>query len=115
MPPPSSPPRDPATHAAVTAVASGVRIALHVVPRASKTQLAGLHDGRLKLQVAAPPVDGEANDAIVRWAAKLFAVPRDQVRIASGATGKRKVLDVDGLTVAEVLAALGLGPGPTSP
>ena len=112
MPPPVPPHPDTPTHVAVSTTPSGVRIALHVVPRASKTQLAGLHDGRLKLQVAAPPVDGEANEAIVRWAMKALGVSRDEVRIASGATGKRKILDVDGLTVAGVIAALGLAPEP---
>ena len=108
MPPPPPPRAHTSTHVAVSDVAAGARIALHVVPRASKTQLAGDHDGRLKLQVAAPPVDGEANEAIVRWAAKALGLGRDQVRIASGATGKRKVLEVDGLNSAEVIAALGL-------
>ncbi len=90
--------------------ADGVRIHLHVVPRASRTQVAGVHDGRVKLQVAAPPVDGEANDAIVRWAAKLFGVTRDAVVIASGATGKRKAIAVAGIDVEHALACLGLEP-----
>ncbi|MCC6621815.1 MAG: DUF167 domain-containing protein [Deltaproteobacteria bacterium] len=92
----------------IEATPTGCRILLHVVPRASRTRVAGLHDGRLKLQVAAPPVDGEANDAIVRWAAKLFAVARDAVTIASGATGKRKALEVAGLDPDAARAALGL-------
>lgn len=90
MPPPPTP-------SPFEALPDGCRIQLHVVPRASRTQVAGLHDGRLKLQVAAPPVDGEANDAIVRYLAKALGVGRDQVTIASGATGKRKAVLVRGL------------------
>lgn len=102
------PPPSATTPSPIEPTAQGARIHLHVVPRASRTQVAGLHDGRVKLQVAAPPVDGEANDAIVRWAAKLFGVPRDAVVIASGATGKRKTLEVAGLDAARAHAALGL-------
>ena len=91
---------------AIEDTADGARILLHVVPRASRTQVAGLHDGRVKLQVAAPPVDGEANDAIVRWAAKCFGVTRDRVVISAGATGKRKTLEVRGVDAATVRAAL---------
>lgn len=92
----------------IEATARGCRILLHVVPRASRTAVAGLHDGRVKLAVAAPPVDGEANDAIVRWLAKALGVGRDAVVIASGATGKRKTVEVEGVGVEEVRAALGL-------
>jgi uncharacterized protein (TIGR00251 family) len=94
----------------IDATDDGVRIHLHVVPRASRTQVAGVHDGRVKLQVAAPPVDGEANDAIVRWAAKLFGVTRDAVVIASGATGKRKTIEVAGIDVAQAYACLQISP-----
>lgn len=86
----------------------GCRILLHVVPRASRTAVTGVHDGRVKLAVAAPPVDGEANDAIVRWLAKTLGVGRDAVVIASGATGKKKTVEVEGIGVEEVRAALGL-------
>lgn len=92
----------PPTSSPFEAHADGCRIQLHVVPRASRTQAAGLHDGRLKLQVAAPPVDGEANEAIVRYLAKALGVGRDQVAIASGQTGKRKAVIVSGLGPDEV-------------
>lgn len=87
---------------------AGARIALHVVPRASKTRVCGLHGGRVKLAVAAPPVDGKANDEIVRFLARTLGVPRDAVQIASGATGKRKLVTIEGLTPAEVAERLGL-------
>jgi len=87
-------------------IVGGCRIHLHIVARASRTQVMGLHAGRVKLQVAAPPVDGEANAAIVKWAAKRFGTTRDAVHIASGATGKRKTIDVRGVTATEVRARL---------
>ncbi len=88
----------------------GTRLLLHVVPRASRTAIAGLHDGRVKLAVAAPPVDGEANDAITRFLAKALGIPRDHVTIAAGQTGKKKTVAIAGLDPATVAAALGLQP-----
>ncbi len=94
--------------APIEPTAKGCRIHLHVVPRASRTAIAGLHDGRVKLAVAAPPVDGEANDAILRFLAKTLGLSRDAVTLGSGATGKRKTIEVEGLSSHEVRAALKL-------
>lgn len=94
----------------LTATSNGTRILLHVVPRASRTAIVGEHDGRLKLAVAAPPVDGEANDTIVRFFAKQLGLPRDQVTLTAGQTGKKKTLEVIAITPDEVATALGLSP-----
>lgn len=88
--------------------ADGCTILLHVVPRASNTKLVGLYDGRLKLQVAAPPVDGAANQAILKFFAKRLGVRQDQLEIASGQTGKRKSVKVTAKAAAQVASALGL-------
>jgi uncharacterized protein YggU (UPF0235/DUF167 family) len=61
----------------------------------------------LKVRVAAPPVEGEANAALVRLVAKALGLPRSAVRIASGETARIKVLEVDGLDEAEVRRRLG--------
>lgn len=87
-------------------VGDDVAIELHVIPRASRTAVLGEHDGRLRIAVAAPPVDGEANDEIVRFFASALRVPRRDVTIASGATGKRKRLLVSGSSIESVSAAL---------
>lgn len=92
----------------ISLTSDGTRILLHVVPRASRTAVVGEHDGRLKLAVAAPPVDGEANDAIVKFLAKLLGVARDAVVITAGQTGKKKTVEVSGCDPVEVAAALGL-------
>jgi uncharacterized protein len=76
---------------------SGCRILLHVVPRASRTQLCGVYDGCLKLQVAAPPVDGEANDAIIRFFSKLLKIERARVTLTSGEASKRKCIEISGI------------------
>lgn len=81
---------------------------LYATPRASKTRVVGLHDGRLKIQVAAPPVDGAANDAIVAYLASALGVGRGAVALVAGQTGKRKVARVEGVSAAQVSRALGL-------
>jgi uncharacterized protein len=90
-----------------------VILAIRVTPRASRTAVAGLHlqpDGRtaLALRLAAPPVDGAANTALVRWAADAFDLPRTAVTIDAGATSrlKRVRLTGDSATLASRIDAL---------
>ena len=66
-----SPPRDDATSGwpCLRVAAGGVVLDLSVVPGAKRTELVGLHDGALRLRLAAPPVDGKANDALSAWLA----------------------------------------------
>lgn len=75
-----------------------VRFAVHVQPRASKTEIAGVHGDALKVRLAAPPVDGAANDALVKFLAELFAVARRDIRIVAGETSRSKIVEVDGIT-----------------
>ena len=75
-------------------------------PRASKTELAGLHDGLLRIRLAAPPVDGAANAALAVFIAGKLGIAKSRVQIVSGLTGRRKVVRIDGVTAAAVAAAL---------
>jgi len=83
--------------------ASRARLALYVQPRASRTEVAGVHAGDLKIRLAAPPVDGAANAALLVFVADLLGVPRRAVTLVHGATGRRKVVEIEGVT-AEQLA-----------
>ena len=69
---------------------------LHVQPGASRSEFAGEHGGRLKVRLAAPPVDGRANDALVEFLAAYFEVPRRNVRITAGLKSRKKRVIVDG-------------------
>ena len=71
---------------------------LHVQPGAKRTEVAGTHGDRLKIRLAAPPVDGAANDELVRFLAEAFGVPRRNVTIVTGATARRKRVRVLGAT-----------------
>jgi uncharacterized protein (TIGR00251 family) len=79
-----------------------------VQPRASKNELAGLHDGCLKVRLTAPPVEGAANEALVRLIANELGLPRRQVTVVAGSSGRRKILEIEGASAAQ-LAALGAG------
>jgi uncharacterized protein len=74
-----------------------IRIEIYVQPRASKTEIAGMHDGRIKVRLAAPPIDGAANATLIEFIAKRLAIAKSRVRIVAGETGRRKVVEVDGI------------------
>ncbi|MBL9039834.1 MAG: DUF167 domain-containing protein [Archangium sp.] len=86
------------------AVEGGVEVLVLVQPRASRTKVLGLHDGRLKIALAAPPVDGEANDALVAFLADTLQLKRSAVTLLDGATGRRKRLRLMGTSLDVVLA-----------
>lgn len=81
-----------------TADEGAITFTLRVQPRATKSAVVGEMEGALKLKLAAPPVDGAANEELIRFLAKLFAVPRRSVLILSGATAKTKIIRIHDLT-----------------
>ena len=66
-----------------------------VSPNARRTAADGLHDGALRVRLAAPPVDGKANDALVAWIADALDLPRRSVRLQHGQSSRRKQLEID--------------------
>jgi uncharacterized protein (TIGR00251 family) len=70
---------------------------VRVQPRASRSEIAGLHGERLRIRLQAPPVDGKANAALVEFVADLFAIPRARVTIEHGLTGRDKRLRLQGV------------------
>lgn len=65
-------------------------LSLHIQPRASRDELAGPHGDRLKVRITAPPVDGKANEHLLRFLAKSFGVPKSNITLLSGETGRDK-------------------------
>ncbi len=94
----------------VRAHANGVRIDVRVIPRASRTHVAGERDGALLIRLAAPPVDGAANEALVAFLAKALAVPRRSVTLVRGETARAKTLDVAGVSDATARQRLAVTP-----
>lgn len=74
----------------------GVTLAIKAVPRARRTQAVGFHDGRLRVQIAAPPHQGQSNAALCAYLAKAAGVRASATRIHRGSSGARKLVELDG-------------------
>ena len=81
-----------------------VRVAVHVQPRASRSEIIGQYGAALKVRLQAPPVDGAANEALVTLLAARLGVPRRAVRVVAGASSRAKTVEVEGTTEAAVRA-----------
>lgn len=88
--------------------AQGAQFALRVQPRASRTAIAGVMGDAVKLTIAAPPVDGKANQAVVEFLAELLRVPKSSVTIVSGETGRNKLIAIRGVAAEQVRKVLGV-------
>lgn len=87
-------------------MSASTRIAVYIQPRAKRTEIAGRHGSDLKIRVAAPPIDQAANEALLAFIAQRLGVRLRQVRLISGATSRRKVLEIEGITAERIRALL---------
>jgi uncharacterized protein (TIGR00251 family) len=87
-------------------MSSSVRVAVYIQPRAKRTEIAGRHGADLKIRIAAPPVDQAANAALLAFGAQRLGVRQRDVRLITGATSRRKVLEIDGVTAEQIQALL---------
>ena len=105
-------PQDPRLlDAALLAIDAGVRVRVRAQPRASRDAIVEvMEDGRggaaVKVAITAPPVEGEANAALVSLFSKLFGVPKRDVSISSGETGRNKTIEVRGVSPESARALL---------
>jgi uncharacterized protein (TIGR00251 family) len=76
-------------------LADGCELWVQVVPNAARTACAGQHDGALRVRLAAPPLEGRANAALIKWLADSLRLPRRSVRLIAGDTARRKRLHID--------------------
>ena len=72
-----------------------ITLEVHVQPGAKKSEVAGVHGAALKIRVAAPPVEGKANAVLIAYLAEAFGVPKRNVAIIRGESGRRKTVQVD--------------------
>ncbi len=84
----------------------GVRLTVRAKPSARRSAVAGVVEGALVVELAAPPIDGAANEELRRVVSRALGVPRSAVDIAVGAAGRRKIVDVAGVTLEEVRRSL---------
>jgi uncharacterized protein len=79
-----------------------MRFRVKVHPRAKRSRLAGKLGEEWKLEITAPPVDGKANKAVIEFFAEALGVPRSSVRISAGEHSQHKVLEIPGVTEADI-------------
>ncbi len=81
-------------------------VPFYVQPRASKTEVVGRHGDAIKIRVKAPPVDGAANEELIRFLSRRFKVPRKAVELVSGSSSRHKQIAIDGVTATEIVESL---------
>ncbi len=81
-------------------------LALYCQPGAKKTEVQGEHDGRLKIRLAAPPVEGKANDALILWLSKTLDVNRSAIELLAGDLSRLKRVKVSGITAQAIIQNL---------
>lgn len=89
------------------AAESEALIRVRLTPRSSRDEILGLEEGVLRIKLTAPPVEGEANKALVAFLSKALRVPKGSVAIVSGERSREKSLSIRGMTAQEVKEALG--------
>jgi len=94
------------TELAVTATADGVRFAVRAKPRAARSRVVGVREGALEIALAAPPVDGAANEELVATLARALGVPKRDVVLLRGEASRAKLVEVRGLSAADVRARI---------
>ncbi|MEO8339425.1 MAG: DUF167 domain-containing protein [Nitrospirota bacterium] len=87
----------------------GALLTVHIQPKASTTECVGIHGDAIKIRIAAPPVDGAANDELIRFLARRLSIPLISVQIQFGVSGRHKRVLVKGVTGQLVLDRLNLG------
>lgn len=90
------------------------RLSVRIVPRASRDVVVGMRSGVLLVRVTAPPVDGAANEALIRVLARRLRLAQGALRIVSGRTSKLKVVEIEGIAEAEAMRRL-FAPASTAP
>jgi uncharacterized protein (TIGR00251 family) len=81
--------------------AATATLSIRIQPRASKNEVILREDGGIKIRLTAPPVDGAANEALVKFLADTFSVPKSQVEIVSGHTSRDKIVRIHGVSEAD--------------
>jgi uncharacterized protein (TIGR00251 family) len=82
----------------ITGTEEGAAFPVHVIPRASANCVAGIHGEAIKIRLTAPPVEGAANQALIKFLSRKLGVSKNRIEIISGITSRNKIVRVIGLT-----------------
>lgn len=92
----------------IETVKGGVRLHLFIQPKSSKNEVVGSHNGLLKIKITAPPVDGKANECLIEFLSDVFDIPKRDITIIRGETGRNKTVELSGVTAQVAQEVLGL-------
>ena len=87
----------------VSETGGGLTVRLHVLPRAKRGELAGLHNGALKVKVMAPPVENAANRAVIDLFSELLGISKSNLKILAGNKSREKLLQIQGLSMVDFM------------
>ena len=96
----------------IHATAGGVEVSVHVTPRAGANAIVGERGNALAIRLAAPPVEGAANEALIAYLAQILDIPKSAIRIVAGEHSRHKRVTVGRLTVEEMRARLNAARAP---
>lgn len=86
---------------------NGIRVEVKVQPRSSRNQIAGEQEGALKVKLTAPPVEGEANQALIDFMARFLKLPRKNIVLLRGETARNKLIEIKAISREEFLLKTG--------
>ncbi len=92
----------------LTEAAGGIRLEIKVQPRSAKNMITGVQEGRLKIKITSPPVEGEANKALIDFLSRQLRLPKKNVLIIRGDTSTHKLVEIQGINREELLSKLDL-------
>ncbi len=81
----------------ITEITGGLRLEIKVQPRSSKNQIAGEQEGALKIKLTAPPVEGEANQALINFLSACLKIPKRNITLLKGDTSRHKLVEIQGI------------------
>lgn len=87
----------------ITNIEGGIRVGIKVQPRAANNALAGEQEGKLKIRITAPPVEGEANKMLIAYLSQLLKLPKKNIKIIKGDTSTQKLVELRGITDSEFI------------
>jgi len=87
-----------------------IRLHVYIQPKASRNKIDGIHDSALKIKITSPPVDGSANEMLIKLLSKELGIAKSDIRIISGFKARKKTLSVDRLSIDEIMSILGVNP-----
>lgn len=81
----------------IESIKGGVRLHLFIQPKSSKNEVVGPHNGELKIKITAPPIDGRANEGLIEFLSDYFDIPKRDVVLVKGETGRHKTVELLGV------------------